>query len=183
MTTASPESATPSDAPWRPVSKRFAALEESLLDRFGDEPNVRAYVQDRYARRLSAARKISRRAEFFFVYGRWFVVAGAAVSPTLLTLGTEVGGDPMLAFKIAGIVLSLLVAVIGAGLAAWRASAHWRLYRTLRKQLEGAGWKWVAKPGPKEDFACFVSEVEAAVLEFEDRYQEEVAVIEKPEGG
>jgi hypothetical protein len=72
--------------------KRTEKLTEALLRQWSDQPEAKEYIRLQWAALLLRAERKGDAAQHFFYFGRWLIVVGAAIVPTLVILGAQTHG-------------------------------------------------------------------------------------------
>jgi hypothetical protein len=152
---------------------RYQSLLKNLTTRWNSEAQ-KDYLQHRYCERLQTAYSTSYKARTWYTRGRWVTVALASMAPTFVTLSTQVTGRAAGYLKGIAIIMSVLVALATAALAAFRADDYWSVNHHLRSELESVGWKAAGQNGG-DGFDTFVQEVEDCLTTFESNYQARIA--------
>ena len=141
-------------------------------------PVTRTWLQQRFLNELNRRRGLERRWRKVFWLSRYIVLSGSLVLPVLITVGKSIA-----TLNVAGIIVSIIVAMATAIEALLRSGRKWRLYcqGADRMSSEGAAFFQAlgdyAEGDLEKKLQLFKERIEDGIRELHASYVADIEIV------
>jgi hypothetical protein len=141
-------------------------------------PSTRVWIYRRFLDELDRRRGLERRWRIVFWLTRYVVLSGTLVLPVLIAIGRSIFWA-----NVAGIIVSIVVALATAMEAVLRSGRKWRLYRQGADRMADEGTAFFQELGiygqsePTERLARFKERIESSIRDLHESYLVDIEIV------